>query len=359
VRPLAVAALVLAAVVALAPSAPATPFTGGPGPTVVARSFRVVAHTPDGVWLGSYEGARRYAARRGTSLARRPFLLERDGARYFGREPGYPGAVETRTFAARPEGYSSAAELSSYVEFVLAQARGGRRALVATTVAGRPAWRASLGLHANDCAGLARGRATVWLARRTLLTLRLVTTRGQVVRRFRYSYRAVNGDLPASDFARPRLGARPFREDQGFRRAGPAAAAANLSYAPELPTTLPRGFRFTASGWAPRSGLTGAEGSNPRYAQLFAAVYRRGTERIDVSQRLAGRRGWLADPFGGECLFEYVEPARVRGAIGQYGIGAEIVPHLYWREGRVIYTVSGPFPKRDLLAVASSLTPVP
>ena len=36
----------------------------------------------------------------------------------------------------------------------------------------------------------------------------------------------------------------------------------------------------------------------------------------------------------------------------------EIVPHLYWRSGRVLYTVSGPFPAATLTAVARSLQPV-
>ena len=41
-----------------------------------------------------------------------------------------------------------------------------------------------------------------------------------------------------------------------------------------------------------------------------------------------------------------------------YASGAEIVPHLYWRAGRVLYTVSGPFPAATLAAVARSLEPV-
>ncbi len=96
----------------------------------------------------------------------------------------------------------------------------------------------------------------------------------------------------------------------------------------------------------------------PRRPELFAAVYRRGFERIDVTQRLARPRGWLIDPFGAECVFQYSERATIRGARGWYGIGPDTTPHLFWRQGRVLYTVSGPYAKRDLLAIASSLTPV-
>ena len=93
----------------------------------------------------------------------------------------------------------------------------------------------------------------------------------------------------------------------------------------------------------------------PRRPQLFAAVYRRGFERIDVTQRLAEPRGWSVDPFGAECVFQYSERATIRGARGWYGIGPDTTPHLFWRQGRVLYTVSGPYAKRDLLAIANSL----
>jgi hypothetical protein len=120
---------------------------------------------------------------------------------------------------------------------------------------------------------------------------------------------------------------------------------------------LPPGFSRVLVGWAPRSSVTGPEGSVPAKRELFAAVYRRGFERIDVTQRLAGVRGWTGDPFGGECLFEYTEQVTVRGAPATYGIGAEIVAHVFWREGNVLYTVSGPCPRRDLVAIANSLAP--
>ena len=92
----------------------------------------------------------------------------------------------------------------------------------------------------------------------------------------------------------------------------------------------------------------------PARPELFAAVYRRGFEHVDVTQRVAGRRGWIADPFSG-CTWAYRERAVIGGARGWYGIGTDEPPHLYWRKGRLLYTVSGPFPKRDLLAIARSL----
>lgn len=352
-----IAALAVVALVA-ASEAAAQPFGGAPQPTTVASSFRAVAQLEDRRLL-SWEASERYAERVGTSLAERPRVLERDGTRFFAREAGQRGSVDRRLFAAKPDAFSLVEHHVRYRDFVLARARAGKRALTPVTLGGAPAWRASLALRANDCAGLRRGQATLWLARDTLLPLRLRERRGLIAWTFRWAYSDVNAPLPASDFATPEVGARPFRDDQRFRRTSPAEAAAHLSYQPRLPTVLPPGFSLAVSGWAPRSNVTGAEASMPARPELFGAVYRRGLERIDVTQRLAGRRGWVADPFGGECLFEYVERATVHGARGRYGIGPEITPHLFWRRGRVLYTVSGPFPKRDLLAIARSLAPVP
>ncbi|MDQ4019891.1 MAG: hypothetical protein M3188_08725 [Actinomycetota bacterium] len=344
---------------ALASDAGAQPFSGGPVPSRAPSSLRALVSTAAGPILVSWARNERYAERRGRSLARRPFITERGGTLFLGREPGHSGSIDRRTYAARPDAFTFADRLAPYTEFLLAQARRGRRTLVATTVRGRPAWRTALPLRANDCAGLPAGAATVWMSRSTLFPLRVVERRGRVTSVTGFRYRSLGARLPASDFATPPLGPDPFVVDHGFRRTSPAAAAANLSYRPELPTVLPPGFVRTVSGWAPLSRQTGAEGSNPRKRELFAAVYRRGFARIDVTQRLAGRRGWLADPFGGECVFQFEERAQVDGVSARYGAGPQTVPHLYWREGRVLFTVSGPLPKADLLAIARSLRRVP
>ncbi len=344
------------ALVVVAPGAEAEPFAGGPHPQTVARSFRAVEQGPALVVLLSWEEPESLAIRQGAQVSRRPFIVERNGVTY--DAPGLPGEVARRTFAARPDAHSFLEELTAFSDFVLARARAGKRRLAAGTTAGEASWTTSFRLPANDCAGRAAARITLSLSRETLLPLRVRERVRRDVNTFRWTYSVVNDDLPASEFATPRLGARPFRVDRGFRRTAPASAASRLSYAPKLPTTLPPGFDLAVAGWAPRSERTGAEGSVPRRRELFAAVFRRGFERIDVTQRLAGGRSWEGDPFAVECGSEYAERAMIRGVRGWYGIGPEIPPHLYWRRGRVLYTVSGPFPKRDLLAIARSLAPV-
>jgi len=162
----------------------------------------------------------------------------------------------------------------------------------------------------------------------------------------------------AGAFAGPRLRPGFERADYGFRRTAPAHASGPLSYTPLLPSRLPPGYRLAVSGWAPRSSRTGPEGSIPPRRQLFAAVYRRGLERIDVSQRLSGGRDWPADPFGAECRFQFSERARVGGRPAFYGAGPETTPHLYWRAGSLLHTVSGPYPKATLVAIAESLRPL-
>ena len=306
--------------------------------------------------LFSWEEPESLAIRRGARLSRRPFIVERDGVTY--DAPGLPGEVVRRNFAARPDAHSFLEELTPFSDFVLARSRAGKRRLVAGRTAGETSWTTSFRLPANDCAARPAARITLSLSRATLLPLRVRERAGGDVNTSRWTYSAVNADLAADEFETPRLGARPFRVDRRFRRTEPASAASHLSYPPKLPTRLPPGFRLAVAGWAPRSARTGAEGSVPSRRELFAAVFRRGFERIDVTQRLAGGRGWESDPFALECGREYAERARIRRARGWYGIGPEIPPHLYWRRGRVLYTVSGPFPKGDLLASARSLASV-
>jgi hypothetical protein len=73
----------------------------------------------------------------------------------------------------------------------------------------------------------------------------------------------------------------------------------------------------------------------------------------------AAPRGSLAVP-ANECAGypRGTETVDVGGVKATYASGAEIVPHLYWRSGRVVYTVSGPFPAATLGEVARSLEPV-
>ena len=46
------------------------------------------------------------------------------------------------------------------------------------------------------------------------------------------------------------------------------------------------------------------------------------------------------------------------GVPATFGIGPEIPPHLFWRDGAVLNTVSGPFPAATLVEIAESLTPI-
>jgi hypothetical protein len=327
-------------------------------PAVVVESFRAVVRSRDGADSVAWQAPERFAARRvrGSSLFGR--YVERDGWTIARFSATSPASVLRGTYPAAPDGASRSDELRRGVDFVLAEARAGKRILVPARLGGRPAWRARVFLRANECAGLSSGRLDLWLDRRTLLPLRRLEVRPGVNRRIDIAYSGLNRPLPRSTWTPPPIGNNPYRADFGFVRTTPGAAARRLPYRPLLPARVPAGFRLAVSGWAPRSGVTGAEGSNPRYRALFAAVYRRGPEHVDVTQRLAGLRGWLGDPFGQECGFQVEDRATIRGATAVYGAGPGIVPHLYWRQGRLLLTVSGPFPKRELVAIARSLAPV-
>jgi hypothetical protein len=93
----------------------------------------------------------------------------------------------------------------------------------------------------------------------------------------------------------------------------------------------------------------------PLSRELFSAVYRRGSEEIDLTERLAPAGGWSADPFGDECVRQFTETALIGDASAVYGASAYTTPHR--RSGRVLYTVIGPFPKAQLAVIARSLAP--
>ena len=158
-------------------------------------------------------------------------------------------------------------------------------------------------VRANDCAGLRAGTRTVWLDRRTLLPLRVREVRGSARSTTNYTYTRVAAPLPTSAFAAPRVRLRHERVNYGFRRTAPARVRAAVV----RPAAADGAFRRVSS-WPSPAGprgrvRTGAEGSIAPHRKLFAAVYRRGFERIDVTQRLAGGLAWPGDPFGAECIF--------------------------------------------------------
>jgi hypothetical protein len=327
-------------------------------PTLVATSFEAYSYAGANAERLAWRFPEWWASRRVRQAAFVGDLVERLGTTYYAPAAGFPGRIERRTYAARPDGHSQSELLGASGEFLLAKARAGRPSLRAARVGGRLALRGTERLRANDCAGLAAGTISVWLDRRTLLPLRTLEIRGS--RRFvgQYSYNRIGRALPNRDFAAPRLRAGFERVDQGFRRTAPAHASGPLPYTPLLPARLPPGYRLAVSGWAPRGSRTGPEGSIAPHRQVFAAVYRRGLERIDVTQRLAAGRDWPDDPFGGECTFMFRERARVGARAAGYGAGPETTPHLYWRAGALLHTVSGPYPKSTLVAIAESLHPL-
>ena len=342
----------------------ATPFEGAPKPTTIVRSFRAEVRIGQTIQRIAWKTPESLAVSSRGPIP--PFgsevAVERGGVRVLSAPPGSRRSdlvlVERRLFAARPDGYSLIQDtLQGPTDFVLEQARAGKLRLRLTRSGRRLALRAKVRLYPNDCAALRGGSAEIWLDRATLLPLRLRVRRGRVRSDSRTVLTAVNVPLGARAFRFPRSSRRREVVDYAFVRTSPRRAAGPLSYRPLLPRTLPPGFRLAVAGWARRSGRTGPEGSNPVNRDLFGAVYRRGFERIDVTQRLAGGRGWLSDPFGAECQFQFGERVRVGGVPARFGTGPETTPHLYWRRGRLLFTVSGPFPKADLIAIAESLAP--
>lgn len=350
-------ATALAALALAVPNGVAPPSLA-PTPSVVADTYSAVVVT-DFDRNGLVVGGPELVSYRPLSTASGGIpVIENAGTRAEVPSGDYTGYVVRRRFAALPDAYSIVDVLPS-TAFVLGRARGGKAPLEPTTLNGRPALHARYPLGPNACAGIRGGRGELWLDPQTLLPLRQIEVRGTQVRTTVVRYASVGVAAPASAFAIPSVPGETPGQDDGFRRTTPAEAARHLSYTPRLPASVEPGFALAVSGWAPRSPRNGPEGANPRYRELFAAVYRRGHERIDVTMRLAtGVGSFPNDPFGAECGFQFEEPARVGGLAARYATGPGGVPHLTWRDGSVLLTVSGPFPKRALVAIAESLAPV-
>lgn len=324
-------------------------------PATPATSFTAVLRIPGGAELVAWQAPEEFAAR---PLSGHPLLggtYAHAGSVVYHYAQTSPASVLTRTFAARPDAFPEIDQLRGPTDFVLAEARRGALKL---QPAGAAAYQVKLFAPASKCAGFGSGTIDLRLRRTDLLPLRVLERHGTIVARdLTLTYRSVNKPLPASTFEASKL-TRPYREDKGFVRSSPAAGATHLSYLPLLPRSLPAGFTLAVSGWAKRSAATGAEGSIPPARELFAAVYQRGSEHIDLTQRLAPVGGWAADPFGIECVRQFTEVATIGSARGVYAASPYTTPHLYWRSGRLLYTLSGPFPKNQLLAIARSLTPI-
>ncbi len=343
---LVVAATALSAAVSGAQVEPSTP----------ATSFAAVLRYPGGSELIAWQTPEDFAVRLLSGQSLLGGTYAHAGSVVYHYAPSSPVSVLTRTFAARPDSPPLLDPLRGPTDFVLAQVRAGALKL---RPAQADAWRVKLFAPANKCAGFGSGTIELWLRRADLLPLRLLERHGAVVARdFGLTYRSVNKRLPAATFVAPKPGPRAYRDDKGFARSSPAAAAAHLSYVPLLPRSLPAGFTLAVSGWAERSATTGAEGSIPPARELFAAVYRRGSEEIDLTQRLAPAGGWAADPFGAECVRQFSEIAAIGAARAVYASSPYTTPHLYWRSGRLLYTLSGPLPKAQLAAIARSLKPI-
>ncbi len=343
----------------LAAATAATPLSAPPVATLPVESYRVVVHSTSNdtiVRTVQGEDVRMQIVAPGFA----PSVFVR-GTEHWGRTATQRGSLLRDQYPARPDGFQRTADLyTELVASLLARARAGQATLVPATIGSTRALRATVALPPNACAALGPRRATVWLVADTLMPLQIVerTAAGKTVQVTRYSYRMVNRTFPAGTFTPPATaGPGRYVASDGFRRVAPAVAAERLPYTPRVPTTLPDGYRLVVSGWAPRSAATGAEASIPPSAWLFTAEYRRGQERITVSQR-AGATDWPDDPFGHECGAVTTTDVSVGSAPAKYASGPEVIPHLFWREGKVRFTVSGPLPREALVQVAASLRPV-
>lgn len=284
-----------------------------------------------------------------------------DQERSFLLGTGFPkrvtGVTVTRNMATvAPDGYDSLNfDVMDVVWPSLARVRGGSAKF---TFGGAGLLKMTHPLGSNECAGLRSGTRTLFVETGTLVPRRVIDRRaGKVERDTRYARRGGR----VADFAPLKvIGKRRVVADEGFVRRSPAAAAKVLDVQISVPRLLPTGFKVANTGSATKGGMLGPEGSFPRSKGVFFAKWRRGLESLDFTIRPA--TGTLAsdwddsDPFGGECETTLSTSTEQVGTnVAHYAVGEERSPRLWWRAGRTLYTLSGPFSAAQLVAVANSL----
>ena len=345
--------MVVTSAIAIA-AAVVAPFGGTPNPTFTADTYQLTVATRTTTVRHLFAGPERFS-----SIAKDPKVVDmaaRDGLLLFGATPTTRGRRIANRYQTAPDGVNGPNDFGlKLAQFAVAEARAGHLQLTAERLADRNVLRAKIDLAANSCQKLAPGTATIWLTKTTLLPKRLEVERSGVTTTFRYRFSNFNRRLFLSRLGLPKLGSRPVRIDNGFKRRTPAVARGPLAFIPRLPTTLPSGFTLVGSGWAPLGARTGIRDVNKRNRSLFSAVYMKGWERIEVTERLVGAAKFRRDPFSELCLGMHGGRTLVGNRGARYGIGPEIPSHLWWRVGPIYFTVSGPYPKRDLKAIAESL----
>lgn len=330
------------------------PFGGTPNPAFQASTYQVTVSTRTTSVRHIVAGPERFS-----SIAKDPKVVDmaaRGSELLFGATRAIRGRRVDNRYQAAPDGITGPDDFGlKLARFVVAEARAGLLQLTAERLANRNVFRAEVDLAANGCLDLPEGTATIWLTKTTLLPRRLEVERDGETTTYSYTFKNFNQRLSLSAIGLPVLGNRPQRTSNGFRRRTPAVARGPLAFVPRVPSKLPPGFTLVASGWAPTSARTGTRDINKRNRSLFSAVYMRGWERIEVTQRLVGAARFGRDPFSELCLGMRGGTTLVGNRGARYGIGPEIPSHLWWRDGPIYYTVSGPYPKRDLKAIAESL----
>ncbi len=147
----------------------------------------------------------------------------------------------------------------------------------------------------------------------------------------------------------PKGGATPFVQRRSVQYFGPPATSVLGDVYAALPDAFSEGAAL---------GPHWPRGVEP---ELLVALRRRLPARLGAHRRdraAGGREGLARRPLrvrvrGGDDL-----DVDVNAAKATFGQGGEIIPHLFWRSGRVLDTVSGPFPAATLAAIARSLKPV-
>ena len=161
-----------------------------------------------------------------------------------------------------------------------------------------------------------------------------------------------------------RAGGKPRVGDGGFRQWSLADVSGQVGYAPRLPRTVASGFTIRDVTVALKSYQTGNAGVNPVSHNVVSVGYRRGFDRVVVTNRAAGfdPSVW-EDPLGtGEGFVDRAESVKLTsgslaGQTASVVITPRGTPHAWLVDGALIVTISGDLSRAQIIQALNSFVP--
>jgi hypothetical protein len=225
---------------------------------------------------------------------------------------------------------------------------------------GRPAWFYQTPVRGSDSGGsLDHDRMEVTVDQETALPLKVVLKQGDVIVGVAKEVRKIETGVKL-DPERFQVTRTPQALSGGFLRTTLIQAATDAGFAPLLPETVPAGYRLSEVAVSTRSGPQDGETNIPVAGPIIAVTYRRGIDRIIVTNRPVGNRRELwGEPYYGEGTPNTpdlkIESVRTPLGTLQLVLDPQTTAHVWGLTNELAVTIEGALTAEELRVAAESL----